>query len=182
MQRRAVTTIGIVVSAFALMACGSGDEDPTAAPTNVTPTATVAITTTPTATPTPSEAELAAEVEAAYLAHWDAYAEAVLLLDASVAEAVTAGEELEALRAEVEQLRVDGVALRVVVEHDFQVINVTGVSAAVVDEITNNSFYVDATTKLPEEGEGSGEVLQYVTYLERINGRWLVVRTEREGG
>ena len=105
MQRRAVTTIGIVVSAFALMACGSGDEDPTAAPTNVTPTATVAITTTPTATPTPSEAELAAEVEAAYLAHWDAYAEAVLLLDASVAEAVTAGEELEALRAEVEQLR-----------------------------------------------------------------------------
>ena len=43
----------------------------------------------------PSLEEIADEVAEAYLAYWDAYAEAVLNLDASLVEGFAAGEELE---------------------------------------------------------------------------------------
>lgn len=171
--------LAVALAAITVGACGDGNGEPTA-----TATATVTVTVpTPTATSEPTETPAASiedEVAEAYLAHWDAYADAVLNLDISLVEDYATGEELEAIRSEIEQLRADGVALRVVVEHDFVVASVEDSRAVVLDEIVSNSFYVDPETKQPDEGEGSGDVLRYATHLERIDERWIVARVEQE--
>ena len=164
-----------------LMFGGCRGDGGTSTPTS-TPTATAATAATATATvpirPTPSPEE---EVEEAYLDYWEAYADAVLNLDASLVEGFATGEELERLRAEVETLESDGVAVRVVVEHDMLVTLTSDTAGTVIDEVTNNSFYVDATTKEPSTAPGTGEVLRNTFFLERIDGRWMVTRGVREG-
>lgn len=173
--------VGVVVALAAITVGACGGEDDQSTPTaTATGTATV---DTPTATSEPTQTPTASiedEVAEAYLAHWDAYADAVLNLDISLVEDYATGEELEAIRDEIEQLRADGVALRVVVEHDFVVASVEDSRAVVLDEIVSNSFYVDPETKQPDEGEGSGDVLRYATHLKRIDGRWVVARVEQE--
>jgi hypothetical protein len=49
----------------------------------------------------------------------------------------------------------------------------------VVDNIVNNSFLVDAETKEPPEAEGSGDRFQDTFSLEKIDGRWVVVKSTR---
>lgn len=181
---RSRTVVGVsawVGAAVLIAACGGGNSEPptaTAPPTTASPTASpTAALPTPIATPSLEE-----EVAEAYLAHWDAYAAAVLHLDIALVEERAAGEELEAIRDEIESLRSDGVALRVVVEHDFQVVNAVESSAIVIDQFVNNSFYVDAETKEPTEGEGSGEVIRHTVHMEKVDGRWVVVRVTLEAG
>ena len=85
----AALTLGV------LAACG-GDEESASSTATPTPTPTASPTTAPaTPTPTPSIED---EVEAAYLAYWDAYSAALLNLDASLAEGFAAGEELDRIR------------------------------------------------------------------------------------
>lgn len=159
-------------------ACGGSDDEP--APTT---TATVTVPTAnptasqPTATPTASVEE---EVIAAYLGYWERYAEAMLTLDATVVAELAAEEELQRVRGDVEMLRSQGVAARVVLEHNPVVIEASDTSAIIFDEMTNNSFYVDPETLQPEEGEGSGETLRDTFFLEKVDGRWIVIRSVRQ--
>jgi len=172
--RAAVMCVVWAIATIVLAACGGGDASPTPTPTATVAASPTVTPTEPPATATPSLEEIAEEVAEAYLAYWDAYAEAVLNLDASLVEGFAAGEELESIRAEIEELRAEGVAMRVVVEHDFAVVDVTSTDAIVIDELVNNSFYVDPETKEPSEGQGSGAVLQYTFLMELIDGRWMV--------
>lgn len=166
---------GSLLLAALAAACGGDDSEPT-------PTATAAAdlspTTTsqqPTSTPDPE-----AEVITAYLRYWELYAEAVLNLDHSVLIPVASEEELQQVQAEIETLRADGVALRVVIEHRPTVIDLTDTTATVFDEMTNDSFYVDPETHDPPEGEGSGETLVDTFFLEKVDGRWIVIRSIRQ--
>ena len=135
-------------------------------------------TPTPAPAPAPSVEE---EVGAAYLAYWDAYARAALHLDASLVEGVAAGEELRRIRGEIAALRAQGVALRVVVEHDPLVVVTSASSAVVVDHVTNGSFYVDPVSLEPPRAEGGGEVLRDTVFMERRGERWVVTGSRREG-
>ncbi len=178
-MRAGMMSIGIACAAV-LVACGGGSSTPTPAPTAdpTTPAAT-ATAAVPTATATPSRDALVAEVSAAYLAYWDAYADAVLHLDITRVERNATGAELESISEEIEKLRADGVALRVVVEHDFAVIYVTETSALVEDQIVDNTFYVDAKTLEPPTAAGSGDTYRDLVQLERIDGRWVVTSGAR---
>ena len=170
--------IGLVMGCGALMvaaACRGGDDEPT--PTTAATVTTPTSIMQPTATPTASVEE---EVIAAYLAYWDQYAEAMLTLDATVVADVASDEELQRVQGDVEMLRSQGVAARVVLEHNPVVIEASGPTAIIFDEMTNNSFYVDPETLQPEEGEGSGETLRDTFFLEKVDGRWIVVRSVRE--
>lgn len=178
--RSGVMWVGWAIAAIALAACGGGDASPTATPTVTVVASPTVAPTEPPVTATASLEEIADEVAEAYLAYWDAYAEAVLNLDASLVEGFAAGEELESIREEIEELRAEGVAMRVVVEHDLAVVDVASTDAIVIDELVNNSFYVDPETKEPSEGQGSGEVLQYTFLMELIDGRWMVVSGSQE--
>lgn len=173
----------VVCTALAalVLGCGDdgGDESPTAT-AMVTATATETGMATSTATAATSDEALRREVEEAYLAYWDAYAAAVLELDVSLVEDYATGDELEGIRQEIEDYRSDGVAARIRVEHDFEIASITDDTAVVIDEYVNNSFYVDADTKLPEDAPGSGEVIRDTISMEKVNGRWFVVRGTRE--
>lgn len=175
-MRAGAVAVGIMC-AVVLAACGGGSATPS--PTLTAEPTVTATATAPTATPTPSRDAIVAEVSQAYLAYWDAYADAVLHLDITRVERFVSGAELASIREEIEKLRADGVALRVVVEHDFAVIDVTGAVALVEDQLVDNTFYVDAKTLEPPTAAGSGDRYRDLVRLERLDGRWTVTSGAR---
>ncbi len=172
-------TAAILVVTFALSIASAAAACGTSTGRDATPTvaATPPRTPTVTASPAPSPEEA---VRVAYLAYWDAYASAVLNLDPSLAAPFATGEELAGIQQEIEAFRRQGVALRVVVAHSIAVTNLSDRSATVLDRYVNNSFAVDARTKEPPSAPGSGEVIEDVFFLEKVEGRWVVIRSVRQ--
>ncbi len=170
---KTITTTLTLVFLLAGVAACNGDDDSDGTPT---PSTTNATTGTPTASAT---ASLEDEVGAAYLEYWDAYSAALLDLDPSLAEEHAVGEELDRIRDEIDDLAGQGLALRVRVEHNFGVVEASQDAAIVVDDIVNNSFFVDAETKEPPEAEGSGDRFQDTFNMEKIDGRWVVLKSTR---
>jgi hypothetical protein len=170
---RAVLALLAIVTCVLAMSCSGGNAETggNAATSEPNSPATGA-TATPTATPED-------EVLAAYFRYWDAYSKALLEVDARLVEGVAGGEELRRIQTEVAELKALGRAARVVTTHKPVVIEVTSTSARLLDEMVNNSFYVDPVTKDPPIASGSGEVLRDTFYLELMNGRWLVTRSTR---
>jgi len=172
-------SLAALVALVLLAGCGGDDDDAVPAPT-ATPTSAPTETSTPVRTPTATAtASLEDEVSEAYLAYWEAYSAALLNLDASLAEGVAAGEELERIRDEIEMLRADGVALRVVVEHDFAVVQASADAAVVIDEYRDRSFTVDPETKEPPTATVTGEIITDSYEFSRLDGKWVVVRSRR---
>ncbi len=174
-----VIGIGVLALATAVLgACGGGDE-PVAA-TAITPSATATLSSeasATTATATPSVKE---EIAAAYLDYWAAYADALLNLDASLVSDVAQGEERTRIADEVAQLLQDEIALRVVVEHDFTVVEADSESARVIDRYVDRSFYVDPATKSPETSDVPGVAVTDSYVLRRLSsGTWVVVSSRR---
>jgi hypothetical protein len=167
----------LVVSALATFACGGASKDSAAQrgsdPTGVSPT--VVQSAQPTATLTAED-----EVLAAYVQYVDAYKQALFELDAKYVDGFAAGTELQSIRQEIDKLRAQGVALNVVLTHNPVVAERTATSAVVVDEMINNSFYVDAKTKQPPVASGSGEVLRNSFRLEKVGNRWVVTQAFRQ--
>jgi hypothetical protein len=170
------------LAAGAALACGGSADPATPTPTAASrATATSAPTSAATAPPTEASASLEEEIADAYLAYWEAYKAALLNLDASLVEDVAAGEELERIRGQIEGLKADGVAARVVVEHDFAVVQTDEESAVVIDEFLDRSFYVDAVTKQPETSDVEGRRARDVFHFRRGDeGRWVVTLSVRE--
>jgi len=179
MRRRVRTRLLILAiglfTVLPLAACG-GDNDASDTPTQ---TASPSATATGTAPPTPT-VSTEDEVIESYLAYWDRYAAAVLDLNADLVADVAGPEELARVQGEVEMLRTQGVALRVVIEHNPVVVESSDTTAVVFDEMTNNSFYVDPVTKEPPEAEGTGETLKDTFFLEKVDGQWTVIRSVRQ--
>ena len=90
------------------------------------------------------------------------------------------GRSLRASARRIAALRAAGVALRVVVAHDLLVVPTSATTAAVVDRLTNNSFYVDPVSKQPPRAEGGGELLHDTVFMEQVGGRWVAVRSRRD--
>jgi len=172
--RLVVLTIGLS-ALLPLAACG-GDDDASDTPTPTPSPSATAIGTAP-ATATVSIED---EVIESYLAYWDQYAAAVLDLNADLVADLAGPEELARVQGEVEMLRAQGVALRVVIEHNPIVVESSNTTAVVYDEMTNNSFYVDPVTKEPPEAEGTGEMLKDTFFLEKVDGQWTVIRSVRQ--
>ena len=184
----AASVIFAAALATALLAARGGGEQAASAdavatvPTASPPPAAVTAAPPPASSPTPDPApSVEEEVEGSYLAYWEAYARAALHLDASLVEGYAAGRELSRIRGEIAALRGSGVALRVVVEHDALVVVTSETTAAVVDHLTNRSFYVDPLTLEPPRAEGGGEVLRETVFMERRDGRWVAIDSHREG-
>jgi hypothetical protein len=180
MNKRPIVVIKLLLSCACIfvplsVACIDGDSDsPNDLDATETPTRpSVMATATPTAS-------VEMEIISAYLKYWDAYTNAVLNLDVSAVDGMARGEELQAIRDEVDELKAKGLAVRTVVTHNPVVIQVTGDTAVLQDEMVNNSFYVDPKTKDPPVASGSGEVLRDTFYLQKVNGVWTVTRSVRE--
>jgi hypothetical protein len=182
-MRRLAIAVALAALTLAVSGCdgGGGDGGRVNGQGSPTPVATAMATAAPTQTPEATATVLPEEeVEAAYLRYWDAYSQALLDLNPALVEGVAAGEELRRIQEEIDGLRSQGLALRVDVSHNFVILDMTSDSATLLDKITNNSFYVDAETKEPGEGSGSGEILKDTFYFQKIGGDWRVVRSTRQ--
>lgn len=163
--------------ALLLVTCNGGGGEPTPPVSKPSLTPSPAATATAEATPTLSVEE---EATQAYLGYWNAYAQAVLNLDVSLMQGVAGGEELQRIQDEIEELRSQGSAVRIRVEHNYVIVDSSPDSVVLFDEITNNSFLVDADSKEPTDAPGSGEILRDTFYLQKTGDTWLVVRSTRQ--
>jgi len=92
---------------------------------------------------------------------------------------VASGDELRRIQDEVDGVRKQHEAVRVVVEHHYFVFDATTTQPKVYDEIQNRSFTVDPVTK---QGTGSdASDLEKDTYFfDRVDGTWKVARSSRQ--
>ena len=167
---------------------------PTVAPTPQ-PTLAVAASATQAAaapadqtseqSPLPTVApELRREIETAYTQYWDARAQAVWTLDPAPLDAVATGDELQALKQDVDQLRSEGRAIKAEVQHQYTVVRVDGEQAQVLDRFRDFSIYVDPDTKQPLAGqvrpdEANAPLNTALYYMRTEDGAWKVERGER---
>jgi hypothetical protein len=123
----------------------------------------------------------AKEVANAYLRYFEVSGQALYQLNPDLLDEVTAGDELAALRKNIEDDRAAGRAVRTDVEHYCVVLSVVGDHAQIGDVYRDSSIYVDPTTHAPLPGEkvpASPEVAPEATVfyqLQRIDGVWKVV-------
>jgi hypothetical protein len=162
---------------------------PTRAPTAASQaeparTATVAAAGAEAATPTPWPTvvpELAAEVSEAYTHYWQVKADAFLALDPAPLDSVAAGNELTALRKDIEDDRAQGRAIHVKVQSNFIVLSADHDQAQVADRLRDLSVYVDPSTQQPLPGEAepaspdAAPEIHAIYQLRRIDGVWKVV-------
>jgi len=136
-----------------------------------------AVTETAEATPTPTIEE---EVSEAYLRYWDVYSEGLFDLETSRFDEVMRGPRLERAVDEIESLRQDGRAVKIVVENHPVVVKVEGDEAVVFDEYENDSYLIDPETKEPVGDPGTGEVIRDTVTLTRSGQTWKVLDSVRE--
>ena len=152
---------------------------PATQPTGVPAGQITDATSLPTVAP-----ELRREVETAYTEYWDARAQATWALDPSPLDNVATGDELLALRRDVDELRGEGRAIKTEVQHQYTVLSVDGDHAEVADRLRDFSIYVDASTKEPLPGqvrpdEANAPLSTIVYFLRNEAGTWKVERGER---
>ena len=154
-----------LVAVLALTLIGCGDDD--------SPPAATLDTDRTTTTLSPED-----EVEQAYLRSWDVYAEAVLTFDTSKLDEVYDGRALELVLEDVAQLKREGKAVRVDVDHDFEVRLLRTDLAEVLDKYVNHSIEVDPETGEPLEADPNEQVTdEYV--LQKLEGAWKVLSIVR---
>ncbi len=139
---------------------------------------------TPASLPTVSP-ELDRVISEAYLRYFQVRSEALLALDPEPLEKVAAGNELAALKIDIESDRAQGRALATDVQHQFNVVTVVGDSAVVADRYRDSSIYVDPITHtaLPGQRQPSAPDMapevKVLYQLQLIDGTWKVVDGER---
>ena len=163
--------------ALLLAACNGGGGQPTTPAGEPSPSPSPAVTATAEATPTPSVEEVVIE---AYLRYWDVYGEGLFDLDTSRFGEVMTGPRLERALDEVESLRGDARAVKIVVENHPVVVRVEADEAVVFDEYENNSYLIDPETKEPVGEPGTGEVIRDTVTLTRSGETWKVLDSVRE--
>ncbi len=169
---KAILLMLTLAATAVLTACGGDGGSGTATPT---PTQAASRTVQPSATPS-----VDAKVSDAYLKYWDAYSAALLALDSAAVQPFATGEQLRRIQNEIDGLRAQGVAERVVVQHHFVVIGATVTLATVSDEIVNNSFFVDPVTKDPPSAAGSGARFTDTYQMEMVGDQWVVINGSRQ--
>jgi hypothetical protein len=157
-----------------------GNLVPTIQPTAIS----TALAVAPTGTPGLSgvrvaDSPLEIEIEAAYRKYWEVRADALLNLNESRLSEVMAGAELERSRQQVAELKSQGRAAKIVVDHMLAFLQVSERQAQLYDYYTNRSYVVDAATKQPIQTPGPGGIAKVSYDLQKIDGVWKVVDGRR---
>ena len=154
----------IVITGALLGAACSASASEAAEPTTTTSKA-------PTTTSTTEPLTVEEQVEQAYLASWDDYATAMGERETEHLSATHAGRALELVESEVADLKRDGHAADIDVEHNYAITIVDESTAVVVDEYVNHMILIDPDTGEPREADPNNTVL-YVFTLELMEGAW----------
>lgn len=176
------------------MTAGTASPAPTvpanpAAP-NVAPASTVTpVAGTPTVVTTPAlpsgvhfaTTPLEREIEAAYMQYWKVRSAALLNLDDSHVSDVMAGPELARAKRQIQDLKTQGRAVKVDIQHEMIAFgHVSADRADLYDEYLNRSVYVDPVTKQEIPTKAPPQVEKILHTMEKINGTWKVVDGAQE--
>jgi hypothetical protein len=114
------------------------------------------------------------EVHQAYARFWQIRVQALLELAPERLTEIMAGKELTVEQRAINDLRANGRAQRVDIEHHERITWATSDAATVLDEYVSHTVLVDAETKAPLEDPPSAPFR--IAYLFRkVDGRWLAV-------
>lgn len=141
----------------------------------ISPTPTSVATVSPTPVLTPRQ-----QVIQAYHRYWRAYGQTLYTLNTSPMDGVAAGSELTQVQSQVASLRQQRRAVHVVVSHHALIVSVKGNNATVYDEIRNRSFTINPVTKQPPHGSNQADLEKDIYFLQKIHGRWKVVKSLRQ--
>ena len=121
--------------------------EPSATPTQV-PVPQPGLTKAPSTAPTPTvDPVLADEVGKAYVQFWRVRSQALLELDDSHLGEVMDGQYLTDIEHLIEQLRVEGRAIKTQASLNFNVLQINGSFARLIDHVDDKSVYVKLGTE-----------------------------------
>lgn len=162
----------------------------TPAVSNVAPAATLTpVPGTPTVVTTPAlpsgahfaTTPLEREIEAAYMQYWKVRSAALLNRDDSHLSDVMAGPELARAEKQIQDLKTQGRAVKVDIQHEMIAFgHVSADRADLYDEYLNRSVYVDPVTKQEIPTKAPAQVEKILHTMEKINGTWKVVDGAQE--
>jgi len=177
----------MLVVVWALWAGGcSGDGGATATSDDSLPATAEGPTTssdpappTSTAPPTPPStiydpSSIEGQIEADYLAAWDAFAIAMHQVDETPLEDAYAEQALEYRSTDVQRVREQGLAAEIEVEHSYTIEQLAASRAAVVDDLVNHMRLIDPTTGAYVEPDPDSRLGRAFT-LELRGSRWVVI-------
>ena len=126
-----------------------------------------------TITPIPTATDVRAQVEQAYLHHWDVYAQALLTLDGRHLPEDFAGAALRAVQKQLRELKAADQPALVRVEHRYRITIVNEDTAIIDDRYINHTVRLDPTTMKPIELDPNQPVRKSYT-LKKVDGVWKV--------
>lgn len=187
MDRQLRPRVGINAPQVAATAASATDVPaaiiPPTVQSTVAPTPTV-VAVAPNATEGPGGLRVATsplelEIEAAYLHYWDVLAQAYLDTDSSHLAEVMSDPELSRQTQEISNLKSQGKAAKLIVEHRIAFAKVSPDSAVVYDEYLNRSVFIDPATKQerPTTAQPATEKISFE--MTKIDGSWKVVDATR---
>ena len=124
-------------------------------------------------TPSPTSTDVRAQIEQAYLHHWDVYTEANLKLDTSRLAEVLTGDALNVVRSQIEQQKAKNQPVRISVEHDYRISLIDPATPTVEDNYVNHSQRLDPQTMDPIEPDPDKSVRRTYT-MKKVDGTWKV--------
>jgi hypothetical protein len=141
-----------------------GDEDGASGTTPSTPPPT-----SPSETPT----DVKADVEQAYLAAWDAWADALLHLDTSRLSESFTGRALTVLSEQVQEQKRKNEPVRIRAEHNYTITMIDPQTASLEDRYINHNVRLDPDTLEPIESDQSTHVRTSFT-LKLVGSTWKI--------
>ena len=115
------------------------------------------------------------EIETAYLHYWDVLAQAYLDADITNLPEVMSGAELGRQEQQIQDLKAQGKAAKLVAEHRIAFAKVTPDDAIVYDEYLNRSVFVDPITKQEHPTSAPPETEKISFEMRKIGDTWKVV-------
>lgn len=161
----------------------------TAAPTATAPPPTLAASPTtvsrsvaplnPAASAAPAvDPALAHEVSVAYERFWRVLSQALLDLDTTNLPEVMDGDYLVNTQQLINDLRTEGRAIKTQVVLSYSVVSTTSESSSVLDDVEDNSIYVNIGTEDPITSPKADQI-RVVYRLNNLSGAWKVVDSVR---
>ncbi len=157
----AVVGGGLLVGFLAL-----GDDDGASGATPTTPPPTP-----PSETPT----DVKAEVEQAYLAAWDVWADALVELDTSRLPETFTGRALKLITSQVEEQSQANEPVQIRAEHNYMIAILDEETASVDDRYINHNVRLDPETLEPIEADPNRREHRSFT-LKLVGGTWKIAR------
>jgi hypothetical protein len=180
-HRRILPLLSLLAFVLVFEACSGVDEkaavlvdDSLPTPTSTTEAEPADTSTTVASTP-PSTVyapdTLEGQVEAAYLAAWDAYEHALAVPDAELLGGSFIGRALQLTTLDINDLLASGSAVDVDVEHSYTITSITDTRAAVQDIYENHMRLIDPSSGSYLEADPNKEVGVLYT-MDLVDDSW----------